>query len=29
MPNATANATAAPNAQRLLNIGLDGKIYRY
>ncbi|GJD75116.1 hypothetical protein CFIICLFH_3356 [Methylobacterium goesingense] len=29
MPTANANAVAAPNAQWLLNIGLDGKIYRY
>ncbi|MCJ2048007.1 DUF1929 domain-containing protein [Methylobacterium sp. J-078] len=29
MPNATANAVAAPSTQRLLAIGLDGKIYRY
>ncbi|KQP29675.1 hypothetical protein ASF49_16075 [Methylobacterium sp. Leaf104] len=29
IPNGTAAAVAAPNGQRLLAIGLDGKIYRY
>lgn len=29
MPNVTANAVAAPSTQRLIAIGLDGKIYRY